>query len=58
MKVLKTIRQIGDIIYKVYSKVFDATFDILFGINADRMMSMYCNEDYYTTSGEVIMREE
>jgi hypothetical protein len=59
MKVLKTIRKIGNTMYKMYSKTFNTVFDILFGpFNADSMMSMYCNEDYYMTSGGVIMREE
>jgi hypothetical protein len=59
MKVLETVRKVGNMIYKVYSKVFDAIFDVLFGsFNADSMMGMYCNEDYYMTSGGVIMRNE
>jgi hypothetical protein len=41
------------------SGLFYALFDMLFGpFNADSMMDMYCNEDYYMTSGGVMMRKD
>jgi hypothetical protein len=47
MKQLKTVKGIGNIMYKVYFKVFDVLFDVLFGsFNVNSMMSMYCDEDY------------
>jgi hypothetical protein len=59
MEVLKIIKKIGGMLYGLYSKGFDAAFDVLFGsFSADKMMSMYCNEAYYMTPGGVIRREE
>jgi hypothetical protein len=59
MKVLETVRKVGNMIYKVYSKMFDAIFDVLFGsFKAVGMMDMYCNEYYHITSGGVIMKNE
>ena len=59
MKVLKTIKKVGNIIYKVYSQTFNVIFNVLFGsFKTADMIDMYCNEHYYMTSGGVIMREE
>ena len=59
MKILKIIKEIGSVTYKVYSKVFDTIFDVLFGsFKTARMVDMYCNEHYYMTSGGVIIREK
>ena len=59
MKVLKIIRKVGNIMYQVYSKAFNAIFNVLFGsFKTARMIDMYCNEHYYMTSGGVIVRKE
>ena len=47
------------VLMKVYSKLFDTIFDVLFGsFKTANMIDMYCNEQYYMTSGGVIMKEK
>ena len=59
MKILKTIRKVGNRMYQGYSKAFNVLFKVLFGsFQTAGMIDMYCNEHYYMTSGGVIMREE
>ncbi|MDR1181860.1 MAG: hypothetical protein LBL13_07765 [Bacteroidales bacterium] len=55
MRLLKTVRKIGNIIYKVYFKVgVKHVLPLLFGsFSADTMMSMYCNEDYMRKNRQV-----
>jgi len=59
MKVLKTIKKVGNILYQMHSKALNAIFNVLFGsFKTARMIDMYCNEHYYMTSGGVIVREK